>query len=351
MTLKELRCLLAIVEAELNISAAAETMHASQPSLSRHLKLLEDELGFQVLARRGRSIAGITPAGQEVIRLARRIVNDVGNIRAYAANVRGEGAGELNLTMPQTYARHLLPPVLAILTKRYPQLDVRIHHLGEGEPTERLEDSRADMILLSTAGDRVPAGISLPLFSWKRVVMVPRVHPLASLDRPVTLVELARHALVTYDASRRPDSSLRRVLGQAGLRARFACSAQDADLIKVYVRAGLGVGLVGELAVEDADREEFAVLEVESSLPECVAWALVPSGRVLRDYTVDLIRLLAPQLPADDIRRAIDGSARPLWPPPRAWDAGYADVGEPRLGRPPTRTTLNHLPQQSTYLG
>ncbi|GAB3346708.1 LysR substrate-binding domain-containing protein [Marilutibacter aestuarii] len=350
MTLKELRCLLAIVDAELNISAAAEIMHASQPSLSRHLKLLEDELGFQILMRHGRSISGITPAGQEVIRLARRVVNDVASIRAYAANVRGEETGDLVLTTPQTYARHVLPPVLSTLIQRYPRLNVRIQNMGEGAAPERACDNGGDMMLVSTAGDRVPPGVALPLFRWKRMVLVPRGHALARLDRPVALGELARHALVTYESSRRSDSSLCRALSDAGLRARFACSAEDADLIKVYVRAGLGVGLVGELALEPADHQEFVVLPADPALPECVAWAILPTGRVVRDYALDLIQLLAPQLDVDDIRRAVDGSARPAWPRPRLWQSDYEDVGTPVLPSRPI-SGVTRLPMQTTYLG
>ncbi|QDH68847.1 LysR family transcriptional regulator [Lysobacter alkalisoli] len=319
MTLKELRCLLAIVDAELNISAAAQLMHATQPSLSRHLKLLEEELGFRLFFRHGRSLTGVTPAGHEVIRIARRIVNDAASIRSYAANIRGEGSGELLLTTPQTYARHVLPPVLAELVKRYPRLNVRIQTLGEGDSAERQLQGGSDIVLVSTAGERVPPGVAIPLFCWKRVVLVPRAHRFAGLRRPLTLEEMACEALVTYDSSRRQDSSLRRALAQAGLEARFACSAQDADLIKVYVRAGLGVGLLGELAVEQADRENFAVLEAAPALPECVAWALLPPGCVARDYTLDLIKLLAPQLDLGEIRQALDGTARPAWPRPRPW--------------------------------
>jgi DNA-binding transcriptional LysR family regulator len=322
MTLKELRCLLAIVDAELNISAAALLVHGTQPSLSRHLKQLEDELGFQLFTRHGRSLADITPAGREVIRIARRIVNDAANLRDYAANLRGDASGELMLTTPQTYARHVLPPVLSTLLKRYPRLNVRIQTLGEGDPLDPHVHGSGDIVLVSTAGDRVPPGIALPLFTWKRVVLVKRNHPFSRLNRHPTLAEMARYSLVTYEASCRPDSSLRRVLEQAHLKARFACSAEDADLIKVYVRAGLGVGLVGELAIEPDDHNEFVVLPADPVLPDCVAWAVLPCGRVVRDYAVDLIRLLAPQLDVVDIRRALEGTSRPVWPRPRQWLPG-----------------------------
>ncbi|WP_237054544.1 LysR substrate-binding domain-containing protein [Marilutibacter chinensis] len=339
MTLKELRCLLAIVDAELNVSAAAQALHATQPSVSRHLKLLEEELGFQLFVRHGRCLTEVTPAGHEVIRIARRIVGDVASIRAYAANVRGESAGDLVLAMPQIYARHVLPSVLSELVRRHPRLNVHIRTTAEGELQERQMQGGDDIVLVSTAGDRVPTGNAIPLFTWKRVVLVPHAHPFARLERALTLQELASEALVTYEASRRRDSSLRRVLERAGLEARFACSAQDAGLIKAYVRAGLGIGLVGELAVEDEDRETFAVLDADPALPECVAWALLPSSSVIRDYALQLIQLLAPQLDPREIRRMLEGADRPVWPSPRPWP------GNPPMSQSPAG--LRTLPRRA----
>ncbi|MGH8086264.1 MAG: LysR substrate-binding domain-containing protein [Lysobacter sp.] len=326
MTLTELRCLLAIADAELNISAAAQRVHATQPSLSRNLKQLEDELGFQLFTRHGRALVDITPAGRDVIGMARRIVGEAASLRAYAANERGETSGDLTLATAQTYARHVLPPLLGQLVKQYPRLNIRLQGLGEGEPFERLLHNEVDIALVSTAGNRVPDGIALPLFTWQRVVVAERTHALAQLGRGPTLAELAACSLVTYDASRRPESTLRRALAHAGLEARFACSAQDADLIKIYVRAGLGVGLIADLAIEPHDREEFAVLPADPALPACIAWALLPAGRVVRDYTLDFIHLLAPQIDTCDIRRVLAGDAAPAWPEPPEWTGARVPV-------------------------
>jgi LysR family transcriptional regulator, cys regulon transcriptional activator len=326
MTLTELRCLLAIVDADLNISAAAQRLHATQPSLSRQLRQLEDELGFQLFTRHGRCLSGITAEGREVVRMARRIVGDAASLRAFAANLRGDATGELVLVAPQTYARHVLPSALARLVERYPQLDVRIQTLGEGATLERQASPDADLVLVSTAGERVPDGNALPLFRWRRVVLVPRDHPLTRLGHAPDLAELAAWPLVTYEASRRPQSTLNRALEQAGLQARFACSAEDADLVKAYVRAGLGVGLVAELAIEPGDEQEFAVLPADPVLPDCIAWAVLPAHRLMRDYTVDLIGLLAPQLETADIRRVLEQAHPPDAMPsvPRVGRAAFA---------------------------
>lgn len=314
ISLTGLRCLVEIVEAKLNISAASQALHLSQPCVSRHLKQVEDALGFRVFARRGRSLVDITPAGQEAIAVARRVVRDVDGLRGFAANQREDVGGELAIAAPQTYALHVLPPLLGRLRERYPGLSVSLLTLGEGEQVRPAEHRRSDVVIASTAGDEVPEGLAIPLFHWNRVVIVPLGHPLAEQGGPISLAQLGRWPLVTYEASRRPESSLCRVLAAAGLRPDFACSAHDADTLKAYARAGLGVGLVAELSLGPADREALAVLPVDPALPHCTAWAVLPEGRVLRNPTLDLIRLLAPQLDAADLRRASQGMVPERWP-------------------------------------
>lgn len=316
LTLTGLRCLVEIVEAKLNISAAAQAMHLSQPSVSRQLSQVEEALGFRVFARHGRSLIDVTPAGAQVVEVARRVIRDVDGLRAFAANARGEVAGELSIAAPQGYVLHVLPPLLSKLRERYPAIAVRIRTLGEGERVKPAEHDRCDMVMLSTAGDEEPEGIAVPLFRWQRVAIVERSHPLAAHDGAITLEELARWPLVTYEASRQPDSSFCRVMAKAGLNPHFSCSAHDVDTLKAYTRAGMGVGLVAEFSLVGADREHFAVLEVEDRLPDCTAWAVLPRGRVLRYPTLDLLRLLAPQLDAEDLRRASQGMEPERWPEP-----------------------------------
>ena len=88
MTLTQLRYIVAIADAGLNITMAAERVHATQPGISRQLRQLEDELGFQVFLRRGKSLDSITASGAQVIARARNILAESANIRALAANLR-----------------------------------------------------------------------------------------------------------------------------------------------------------------------------------------------------------------------------------------------------------------------
>lgn len=315
MTLTGLRCLVQIVDANLSITAASQTLHMSQPCVSRHLKQVEDSLGFRVFTRRGRGLMDVTQPGHEAIEVARRVVRDVERLRRFASS-SDEDAGELTIAAPQTYALHVLPPMLGRLRASYPGLSVSMQTLGEGERVHPEDHRHCDIVVVSTAGDDVPDGTAVPLFRWKRVVTVPHDHPLAEQRSPVTLAQLAAWPLVTYEASRRPQSSLRRVFAGAGLEPRFSCSAHDAATLKAYTRAGLGVGLLAELSIDGSDHRDLAVLQVDPVIPHCTAWAVLPEGRLVRNPTLDLVRLLAPQVDADLLRRAARGVPPARWPEP-----------------------------------
>jgi LysR family cys regulon transcriptional activator len=327
MTLTQLRYLVAIVDAGLNITLAAERVHATQPGLSKQLKQLEDELGFQLFTRRGRSLDALTPAGGEVLARARRILAETANIRTFAANQRGEISGELTIVTTHTQARFVLPPAIAAVRRAYPAVSVRIEPAGDAEVQERLLRGETDLAVISTAGPAPEGGLAIPLFRWQRRVLVPHGHRLAALTRAPTLAEVAAEPLVSYESSLRADSSLRRAFAAAGLEPRLAMTARDADLIKAYVRAGLGVGLLAEMALLPEDTADFVALPVPSGIPGCTSWAVLSPARVLRDYAADLLLALAPWLDRRDLRRVLAGTQEPVWPMPPAWPLAPAAAG------------------------
>ena len=319
MTLTQLRYLIAIADSGLNITLAAEKVHATQPGLSKQLKLLEDELGFLLFQRKGRSLESITPAGKDVLAHARRVLAEAGNIRAYAANERGEKQGRLTLVTTHTQARFVLPPAIAALARRFPDVSIHLQPASEGEVLDQLAGGLADFAVVSTAGEIPPGGLAVPLYRWRRVVLVPAAHELAALGRAPTLAELAPLPLVSYESTNKPDSSLRRAFAAAGLEPQIAMTARDADLIKTYVRAGLGVGLLAEMAVSARDDADLRALPAPAAVPECISWAVLPRERVLRDYALELLLALAPQLDRSDLKRAVAGHDTPTWPVPPTW--------------------------------
>src|SRR5688572_10655504 len=319
MTLTQLRYFAAIADSGLNITLAAERVHATQPGLSKQLKQLEDELGFLLFARKGRSLESITPAGSQVLAHARRRLTEASNIRSYAANQRRDGHGRLLLATTHTQARFVLPTAIARVKQQYPRVIVHLQPSAEGEVLDLLARGEADMALISTAGDTPAGGIAVPLFRWKRILLVPRSHPFARSRTAPTIAQLATQPLVSYESSLRPESSLRRAFAQSGLEPQLAMTARDADLIKTYVRAGLGVGLLAEMAYSEREDSDLVALSAPEAIPECIAWAVLPRERVLRDYTLELLRTLSPQIDLRDLQRVLAGNQEPDWSQPPSW--------------------------------
>jgi LysR family cys regulon transcriptional activator len=85
------------------------------------------------------------------------------------------------------------------------------------------------------------------------------------------------------------------------------------------VRAGLGVGLLAEMALDPREDADLRALAAPAAIPECTTWAVLPRERVLRDYALELLKGLAPQLDTRDVKRAVAGHDDPRWPPPPPW--------------------------------
>jgi DNA-binding transcriptional LysR family regulator len=319
MTLTQLRYIVAIADSGLNITLAAERIHATQPGLSKQLKQLEGELGFQLFARKGKSLSAVTPAGQQVLTRARAIIEQSRSIRSLAANLRGDVHGELTLLTTHTQARFVLPAAIAAFRQRHPLVSLHLRPHGDAQVHSLFANGQADLAIISSSGPVPLGGLAVPLYQWRRTVVAPRKHPLALLHRRLRLGDLAGEPLVSYDSSLRPESSLRQAFFNAGLEPRFACTSSDADLIKTYVRAGLGVGILAEMAMRAEDARNLAVLDASHLLPNCTTWLVLRRDRILRSYVLDLIGQFASHLDRRDLKAALDGHAKPDWPAPPAW--------------------------------
>lgn len=319
MNLTQLRYLAAIADSDLNITAAAERVHATQPGISRQIRQLEGELRFRIFTRKGKSLVGITPAGAQVIEHARAVLAEIVNIRVLAANFRGVESGELRIATTHTQARYALTDPITRFNGEHPDVSVHLMPGGDAEILGLLASGDVDFAILSTVGAPPPGYRAIPLYRWCRVAIVLHAHPLNDGQRLDTLADLAAYPLVSYESVQRPDSSIRQAFERAGLEPHVVCTARDADLIKTYVRAGLGVGVLGEMAMQPEDEADLRVLDLGALLPECTTWLLAREDRLLRDYALAFILALAPQIDRHDLRRAFENNRPAQWPQAPDW--------------------------------
>jgi len=303
LTLKQLKYLIGIVDSGLNITAAAERLYTSQPGISKQLKQLEAELGVQLFTRKGKSLAAITPAGREVIARARKILREVENIASLASDLTAEQEGTLSIATTHTQARYVLPETIRAFRERYPKVDLELHQGTSEQIAELIGTNKVDFAIASGGQHLFSQLTMLPLFHWHRIALVPKQHPLAEQRKKLDLATLAEYPLVTYVFSLTGESSFKRAFHEQGLEPRVVFTARDADIIKTYVRMGMGVGVIASMAFERQDAEDLVALDARGLFPKVTTWVGFPREMVLRGYMVDFIHFLAPQYSTDLIRR------------------------------------------------
>ncbi len=304
MTLQQLRYLLGIADSGLNITAAADRLFTSQPGISKQLKLLEQELGIQLFTRKGKSLAAITPAGHEVIARARRILREVENIRSLASDMSQEQSGTLSIATTHTQARYVLPDVVRAFRNRYPKVNLELHQGTSEQIAELVAANRVDFAIATGSQQLFPDLVLLPCYQWDRIVLVTKGHELAAIKEPVSIETLARFPLVTYVFSLTGESSFKRAFAAKGLEPDVVFTARDADIIKTYVRMGMGVGVVAAMAWECQDKEDLVAINAEGLFPRVTTWIGYRRDSVLRGYMVDFAALLAPHLLPELTQRA-----------------------------------------------
>jgi len=316
MKLQQLRFLLAVVDHDLNITAAAEALYTSQPGVSKQLRMLEDELGLKLFVRNGKRIDALTDAGERVVEHATRIMLETGRIKSLADELRGDASGTLALATTQTQARYVLPEIIGRFRERFSQVDFHLHQGTTEQIARMIGERQVDFAIVSGSSEPFPELVTLPVYQWDRVLVVPRDHPLAEADAAPDLEALADYPLVTYLFSDRPESSLMSAFGARGLKPRIAFTARDADVIKTYVRSGFGVGVLAGMAVEPGTDDDLRMIEVPGLFPRLTTWIGYPRDLLLREYHCAFIRLLAPhfsQQMLDEICRQASSPGLDEW--------------------------------------
>jgi len=296
MKIQQLKYLLAIVENGLNITAAAERLYTSQPGVSKQLKLLEEELGMQIFKRKGKSLDGITPAGERVIERARVIMQEVDNIRSLASDYYEEEEGSLSIATTHTQARYVLPEIVAEFRQRFPNISLNLHQGTSEQIADMVAANKIDFAIATGSNDLFSDLLLVPSYRWDRSIIVPKGHELSKLERKVTLHDLAEYPLVTYVFSFDGESSLKRAFANEGLEPNVGFTARDADVIKTYVRMGLGVGIVASMAADCSDREDLQVIDAEGLFPRSTTWIGYRKDAVLRRYMFEFLQLFATHL-------------------------------------------------------
>jgi LysR family cys regulon transcriptional activator len=310
MTLIQLKYLLGVVDNGLNITAAADRLFTSQPGISKQLRQLEQEVGVQIFSRKGKALVGITPAGATIVDYARKIMRDVDNIRSVGQDLMAQQEGTLSIATTNTQARYVLPDVISQFHERFPNVNLELHHGTSEQIADLVAEGRVDFAIATDSQSLFPDLNLLPCYHWDRIVLTKRDHPLATSQQELSLRALAEYPLITYVFSSHRESSFLNAFAEQQLQPNVVFTARDADVIKTYVRMGMGVGVVAPMAILCEDLKDLNATCAKGLFPTVTTWIGVPRDRALRGYMLEFIALFAPNWPRKFIELAASAESQ-----------------------------------------
>lgn len=304
MKLQQLRYIWEVARNNLNVSATAESLYTSQPGISKQIRLLEEELGLEIFSRSGKQFVALTPAGKAIVAVAGDILARVQDIRQIAEENLDQGAGRFAIATTHTQARYALPPVIRAFMERYPRIELHIHQGTPAQIAELASRGLVDVAIATEASELFDNLVKLPCYQWNRSVLVLREHPLTRLET-LTLEDLAHYPIVTYTFGFTGRSQLDQAFNQAGLQPQLALTAVDADVIKTYVRLGLGVGIVAHMAYDPVVDADLVAIEAKHLFEPSTTKIVLRRDMYLRTFLYDFMQLFAPHLTRDVVDRAM----------------------------------------------
>ncbi len=304
MKLQQLRYIWEVAHHDLNVSATAQSLYTSQPGISKQIRLLEDELGVEIFSRSGKHLTHITPAGEEVIKLAGEVLRKVESIKQVALEFSDERKGSLAIGITHTQARYALPPVISDFMQRFPDVSLHMHQGTPMQISEMAADGTVDFAIATEALSLFNDLIMMPCYRWNRSIVVPKDHPLTKV-KELTLKDVAEFPIVTYVFGFTGRSKLDEAFESENLKPKVVFTAADADVIKTYVRLGLGVGIVAHMAVDPQVDSDLVALDASHLFKPSVTKIGFRRGTYIRGYMYDFIESFAPHLTRERIDAAI----------------------------------------------
>ena len=307
MNLHQFKFVQEAVRRNLNLTDTAKALHTSQPGVSKAIIELEDELGVEIFARHGKRIKRITEPGTHVLKSIDIILREIHNLKRIGEQFSNQDSGTLSIATTHTQARYVLPEPVAKLRQAYPKVNISLHQGSPTQVAEMLLNDAADIGIATESLTQFEDLVSMPCYEWQHVLVMPKGHPLAALER-IRLEDLVQHPLVTYHPTFTGRSRIDVAFGNRGLKPNIVLDAIDSDVIKTYVGLGMGVGIVAQMAVDkDGVGPDMVMRPAGYLFGSNVARVAFKRGAYLRLYVLRLAELLSPNLNRNLIAKAMAG--------------------------------------------
>jgi LysR family transcriptional regulator, cys regulon transcriptional activator len=307
MNLHQFRFVQEAVRHDLNLTETAKALFTSQPGISKAILELESELGVDIFARHGKRLRRITEPGEQVLKAIEVIMREVGNLKRIGEEFSNQDVGRLSIATTHAQARYFLPGPVAQLRRQHPNVSISLHQGSPSQVAKMVIEEVADIGLATESLNDIEELVTLPCYEWHHAVVMPRGHRLAGLER-ISLDDLAGEPLVCYHPSFSGRTRVDQAFGARRLKPNIVLEAIDADVIKTYVRLGLGVGIVAEIAVRDDPPDgDLVSRPVGHLFGQNVTRIAFKRGAYLRNYVYAFAEMMSDRLSRALIARVLAG--------------------------------------------
>ncbi|WP_269632777.1 CysB family HTH-type transcriptional regulator [Pelomonas sp. BJYL3] len=309
MNLHQFKFVQEAVRRNLNLTETAKALFTSQPGVSKAILELEEELGVDIFSRHGKRLRRVTEPGLQVLKSIEIIMREVNNLKRIGEEYSKQDAGKFSIATTHTQARYVLPAPVAQLRRQFPQVQVSLHQGNPEQVARMLLDETADLGLATESLAEFEDLVTLPCYEWQHVLVVPAQHPLAQVERP-SLEQLAQEPLISYHPSFTGRTRIDKAFAARRLSPNIVLEAIDSDVIKTYVRLGMGVGIVAEMAVrDDPPGGDLVARPLGHVFGFNTARVAFKRGAFLRNYVYAFAELLSDRLNRSLLQRALSGEA------------------------------------------
>ena len=265
MNLNQIELLRVLQETNLNLSKAADKMHIVQSAVSRQLQLFESELGSPLFERQGKKLIGMTPLGMRIMEEVAIINRAKTNIQHIAADYLDSNQGILHIATTHTQAKYFLPVPIQRFREKYPGVKIYMVQSSPDQLIDQLRTRKADIAICTERVDQEADLVIEKCYEWHHALVIPQQHPLSEGD--ISLERLASFPILTYSFGFTGRSNIESAFQNAGMELDITLSASDTDIIKTYVRLGMGVGLITAMAYDPLADWDLVARDLSHLIP------------------------------------------------------------------------------------
>ncbi|WP_392553267.1 LysR substrate-binding domain-containing protein [Orbus wheelerorum] len=300
MNLQQLRIIREAARCNYNLTEVANTLYTSQSGVSRHIKELEDELNIELFIRQGKRLINMTEPGLELVVIAERILNEINNIRRLSTSFSNKDEGSLVIATTHSQARYILPNIIKRFRTQFPLVNLIINQASSEDIAKMLLSGEAD-IAIDKQKMESHSIVTYPFYRWHYAVIAPKNHLLAN-EKQVSLDMLNALPLITYRKGVYPRNSIDSTFFSAGLSPNVILNVQDSDVIKTYVEAGMGIGILVDKMFDPQQNPDLVKIDSAHLFPSHVTWIGLKRYQLQRNYVWHFIQLCNDALSIDKIK-------------------------------------------------